>query len=107
MGPTRFTYQWQRCRAYDSGCVAISGATQSSYVATSEDVDFSVVDVVTVWNAAGSPSATSVGRENDRKRVQPWSVSLRPTPGQESEVGREREPAPTTRVTLRLGADSL
>ena len=70
-GPTRFGYQWQRCREYDSGCVAISGATNPIYVPTAQDVDLFVVVVVTAWNAGGSSAAASVERPNDRKRIRP------------------------------------
>jgi len=67
--PTSFTYQWRRCRESDSGCEIIEGATRSSYVPTTADVDFYMVVVVTAWNGAGSASAASSEKPNDNKRV--------------------------------------
>ena len=69
--PTRFGYQWQRCKEYDSECFAISGATMPTYVPTAQDIDFFVIVVVTAGNAGGSSSAASVERPNDRKRIRP------------------------------------
>ena len=48
-----FTYQWQR------GVSNISGATSSSYVITSDDVNSTLRCVVTATNIKGSVSATS------------------------------------------------
>jgi threonine/homoserine efflux transporter RhtA len=69
IAPTRFTYQWQRCRESSSGCEIIQGATQSTYTPTTADVDFYLVVVVTAWNGADSASAASTEKPNDNKRI--------------------------------------
>lgn len=53
--PDSYTYQWK-----DDG-VAISGATASTYVLTSSEVDATITVTVTAHNEGGSVSATSAG----------------------------------------------
>jgi putative glycosyl hydrolase-like family 15 (GHL15) protein len=67
--PTRYTYQWLRCKEIDSECDAIVGATTSTYLPLQDDVGFYVVVSVRAWNDGGSASATSVERPNDQKRI--------------------------------------
>jgi hypothetical protein len=57
--PTKFTYQWDRCDAVGDrqNCVAISGATNQSYTATSSDVNHRLHANVTATNADGSGKA--------------------------------------------------
>jgi hypothetical protein len=52
-----FTYQWLRCGS--SSCSAISGATGSTYVLGSADVNKKIEVQVTAQNNAGSATATS------------------------------------------------
>jgi hypothetical protein len=52
-----YTYQWERCQ--NGSCSDISGATASSYVASGEDVGYTLEAVVTATNPGGHPSATS------------------------------------------------
>ena len=54
-----YSRQWRRCDAAGNGCVNISGATQQSYVLTSEDVGQTIRVRVTASNALGSDEATS------------------------------------------------
>jgi hypothetical protein len=70
-GPTRFVYEWRRCREYKVDCQTIVGATREIYVPTSEDVDFHVVVVVTAWNVSGTASAWSLVKPNERLRIRP------------------------------------
>jgi hypothetical protein len=62
--PTDFTYQWLRCTSESIvTCLAIQGATRSSYEVTSEDLDRYVIVRVTASNGSSSDSATSkIGR---------------------------------------------
>ncbi len=57
--PTAYTYQWQDCLASGEGCLAVNGATGSSYKLTSGDVGGTVRVVVTASNAGGSGAAAS------------------------------------------------
>jgi hypothetical protein len=53
------TYQWRRCDSGGANCVAIAGATSSTYTLTSADVGSTIDVVVTGTNSGGSVSATS------------------------------------------------
>lgn len=56
--PTGYAYQWQRC---DSGtCVAIAGATGTTYKTTTADLNHHIRVEVTAKNAAGSKAADSL-----------------------------------------------
>jgi hypothetical protein len=57
--PTGFLYQWQRCDAAGAACVAIPGATGSSYVLTPADAGATIRIAVTATNSAGSTEADS------------------------------------------------
>src|SRR5205807_2083022 len=58
--PTSYTYQWQRCNSEGTSCVAISGATNQTYVLVAEDVGHTLRVQETASNAGGSSSpATS------------------------------------------------
>jgi hypothetical protein len=61
--PTSFEYQWEDCKPTGSRCVAVSGATSSTYLLTATDVGHALRVLVTAKNAAGSSrpfrSATS------------------------------------------------
>lgn len=57
--PITYTYQWQRCTAAGASCVAISGATATTYRAASGDVGNTLKLAVTARNSAGSTAATS------------------------------------------------
>lgn len=57
--PTSFTYQWLRCDQNGNNCVNISGATSSTYRATSADVNRRLRVAVTAKNASGQNTATS------------------------------------------------
>jgi hypothetical protein len=54
-----FTYQWQDCDSSGNNCVAIVGATASSYTIQASDVGFTLRVVVTGSNTAGSSQASS------------------------------------------------
>jgi hypothetical protein len=54
-----FAYQWQRCAASGSGCVAIPGATSASYSIVAADAGLVLKSVVTATNVAGTASAAS------------------------------------------------
>jgi hypothetical protein len=57
--PTSFAYQWLRCDASSSDCVAITGATTSSYILSASDVSSRLRIRVTASNSAGSTAAQS------------------------------------------------
>ncbi len=59
--PLTYTYQWQRCDSSGSSCVAIAGATASSYTPVAADEGSVLRAVVTATNAGGSGSASSAG----------------------------------------------
>jgi hypothetical protein len=54
-----FSYQWERCVGTGGGCAAISGATSTTYVATSADVAHTLLVQVTAKNATGSSTANT------------------------------------------------
>jgi hypothetical protein len=54
-----FSYQWQRCVGTGGGCAAISGATNTTYVATSADVAHTLLVQVTAKNATGTSTANT------------------------------------------------
>jgi hypothetical protein len=57
--PITYTYQWQRCDSTGNNCNPISGATGSTYTATSADVGNTLKVKVTATNSVGSSSASS------------------------------------------------
>jgi hypothetical protein len=57
--PTGFAYSWQRCDAAGEGCVAIEGATGTTYVVGAADAGRSLRVAVTASNAVGSTTAVS------------------------------------------------
>jgi hypothetical protein len=57
--PTSYTYNWLRCDSSGANCVAISGATSSSYTLVSADVGSTVRVRVIASNSGGSTAATS------------------------------------------------
>ena len=52
--PVTFTYQWERCSAAGSGCVAIPGATLETYTPGSADVGHALVLAVAATTPAGT-----------------------------------------------------
>jgi hypothetical protein len=57
--PTTFGFQWQRCNAAGTACVAIPGATGGSYQLGGGDVGSTIRVAVTATNLAGSTTAVS------------------------------------------------
>jgi GH25 family lysozyme M1 (1,4-beta-N-acetylmuramidase) len=57
--PTSFAFQWRRCDAAGAGCVAIAGATASSYTLAPGDIGTTLSLVVTATGNGGSQSATA------------------------------------------------
>ena len=58
-GATSYAYQWQRCNAAGSACVAIAGATQNQYKLISADGGSTIRAVVTATNKDGATAAAS------------------------------------------------
>ncbi|MGD0715486.1 MAG: hypothetical protein ABSB24_15065 [Gaiellaceae bacterium] len=54
-----YAYAWQRCNSTGDACVAIAGATASTYVAQTADSGSTLRAQVTAANAQGTASATS------------------------------------------------
>ena len=52
--PSGFAYQWQRCAADGSGCMAISGATTATYLLTAADAGHVVRSTVSSHNLVGT-----------------------------------------------------
>jgi hypothetical protein len=57
--PKSFAYQWLRCAANGTGCVAIPGATEASYDLAAADGGHTLEASVSATNAAGTRAATS------------------------------------------------
>ena len=57
--PISFAYRWYRCDASGNDCAAISGATDTSYRVTSNDVGHRIRVAVTAQNSVGSNTVTS------------------------------------------------
>jgi fibronectin type 3 domain-containing protein len=57
--PISYAYQWQGCDQTGQNCNPISGATGSTYTATSTDVGSTLEVVVTASNTAGNATASS------------------------------------------------
>jgi hypothetical protein len=57
--PTSYAYSWGRCDANGDNCVAVSGATASTYTVQAADVGHTIRVTVTATNADGSGDATS------------------------------------------------
>jgi prepilin-type N-terminal cleavage/methylation domain-containing protein len=57
--PTGYTYQWARCDSTGAACSDIPGATSSTYLLASGDVDSTLRVTVTASNAGGSNVAQS------------------------------------------------
>ena len=57
--PTSFSYQWRRCPADGSACVAIDGAGGPTYTLTPGDIGATVTVTVTAVGKGGAGSATS------------------------------------------------
>ncbi|HTY97893.1 MAG TPA: hypothetical protein VMB91_12680 [Solirubrobacteraceae bacterium] len=69
--PTGFTYQWLRCEASGSGCVAIGGATGPTYVPVAEDLGHALRVSEVASNAGGAGTAAE---------SEPTTVVLPPVP---------------------------
>ena len=54
-----YTYQWQDCDGAGNNCVAISGATASTYTLTSSDAGHTIKVAVTATNPGGSATSSS------------------------------------------------
>ena len=54
-----FSYQWERCVGTGGGCTAISGATNTTYAATSADVAHTLLVQVTAKNSNGTSTANT------------------------------------------------
>jgi hypothetical protein len=74
--PRSFAYQWRRCAADGSGCAAISGAGNSTYLLTPDDIGSTLSLVVTATGAGGSRSATT-----------PATAAIAPAPLPQPSVG--------------------
>ena len=57
--PIAYAYPWQRCDTAGANCAAISGATTTTYTATSSDVGSTLAVTVTASNSAGTATAIS------------------------------------------------
>jgi fibronectin-binding autotransporter adhesin len=57
--PITYTYAWQRCDSSGNNCVAIAGATRTTFVLVAADAGHDVRATVTASNSAGKTSANS------------------------------------------------
>jgi hypothetical protein len=57
--PITYAYQWQRCNSHGEECQDIEGATASSYILSSGDLETTLRVVVTASNPGGTAEATS------------------------------------------------
>jgi len=58
-GSISYAYQWERCEG-EGLCTAIEGATADSYTLTSEDVNHTVVALITATGGEGSSTGVSL-----------------------------------------------
>src|SRR5262245_41114900 len=54
-----FTYQWQRCDASGANCIAITGATSTTYVLANEDAGHTIRAAVTGTDSTGPNTVTT------------------------------------------------
>ena len=95
-----FAYQWLRCDADGTNCVAIPGATAANYTPTSTDVGHALQFCVTATNSGGSATSCS--------QPTPAVVAAHPstntgggTPASTADPGeRPGEPVKTTTTTV-------
>jgi sugar lactone lactonase YvrE len=57
--PLGYSYQWESCDAFSEACIAISGATSSTYLLGPSDLATTLEVTVTATNVAGVVSASS------------------------------------------------
>jgi hypothetical protein len=57
--PITYTYQWQECNVLGETCLAIAGATESTYTPSAAQVGDTLRVAVTATNVASSATATS------------------------------------------------
>ena len=58
-----YAYEWQRCNRTGAECAAITGATSSTHVLATADIEATLRVVVTATNTAGSSAASSTVSE--------------------------------------------
>jgi hypothetical protein len=99
--PTRYSYQWRRCDAAGGGCVAITGATSSSYTLVTADQGTTLRAAVTATNAAGSATATSLPTPVVGPATTPTSCSRYAAPsGSNSNPGTAADPYATVQYLV-------
>lgn len=59
--PTSYAYAWQRCDATGANCVAVPGATSSTYTVSSDDADATLRVLVSAVNAFGTAQPVASG----------------------------------------------
>ena len=84
--PTSFAIQWQACDAAGNACVAILGATDSTYNLSTSDLGSTFRVAVTASNLVGA-SAPAASTQSDLVRheiayVQDHAFTSLPNPGQ-------------------------
>ena len=57
--PSSYGYRWEACDALGEGCLAVPGATSSSFKLAASDFGSTIRVVVTAFNTGGSTPATS------------------------------------------------
>jgi hypothetical protein len=57
--PTGYAYEWQDCDSAGNSCIAVTGATTSTYALTSADIAHTIRVLVTASNSSGSASSVS------------------------------------------------
>ena len=61
--PTGFTRTWKKCDAAGANCVAITGATASTYTVAATDVGSTLRFLVTATNASGTSTTPAVSAQ--------------------------------------------
>ncbi len=80
-GVTKFTDSWLRCGLDGNGCVAIPGATSTTYVPTRDDVGFTLRFQVVAGNDGGdSPSTLSAATAIVQRGVVTARLTVSPNP---------------------------
>jgi len=79
--PTSYSYQWEDCNSSGASCVAITGATNQTYILTSSDVGHTIVVQESATDAGGTSSLVSSVAYPSGSTVLPLAPSTSGQPG--------------------------
>ncbi|HEU5477989.1 MAG TPA: hypothetical protein VFU64_09240 [Gaiellaceae bacterium] len=91
--PTSYAFAWNRCDTKGANCVAISGASASTYKLVADDVGHTLTVTVTASNGSGSAQATSAATAVVSAAAAPKNSKL-PTISGSAQVGSSLTASP-------------